>query len=327
MFGKMRVGILGAGKIAAVMADTLVKMGKAEAYAVASRSREKAYAFAKEHGVKVSYGSYQDMLKDKKVDLVYVATPHTFHYEHARMCIDYGKPVLVEKPFCVNAKEAEKLLDYAKERNTFITEAIWTRYQPMRQTINEVIVSGAIGEPKFLTANLGFNILDKDRVIKPELAGGALLDVGVYPLHFAAMVFGHDIAQMHASATFTETKVDANDSITILYKDGRMAVLNSSMQAFSDRKAVIQGTKGFMIIENTNNPESYVVYGGDNQKVKAGKRPRQITGYEYEVEACRKAIAAKKIYCEEMPHEEILRMMRQLDQIRNLCNIHYDFED
>jgi len=326
MFMKMRVGILGAGKIAAVMADTLAKMGKAEAYAVSSRQQDKADTFAKAHGVKVAYGSYQDMLKDKKVDLVYVATPHTFHYEHARLCIDYGKPVLVEKPFCVNAREAEELLNYAAERNVFITEAIWTRYMPMRQTINEILAGGVIGEPKMLTANLGYSMLDKERVIKPELAGGALLDVGIYPLNFAAMVFGHDITQVQAYATFSDTGVDANDSITLTYKDGKMAVLNSSMQAVSDRKGIIQGTKGFMVVENINNPEAYEVYDAEYKKIKSGKRPKQISGYEYEVEACRKAIASKKIFCEEMPHEETIWMMRQMDQIRNICKIHYDFE-
>ncbi|MBR1693058.1 MAG: Gfo/Idh/MocA family oxidoreductase [Lachnospiraceae bacterium] len=322
----MRVGILGAGRIAAVMADTLSKMGKAEPYAVASRTKEKADTFAAVHGVKVSYGSYQDMLADKKVDLVYVATPHNFHYEHARMCINYGKSVLVEKPFCVCAKDAEELLNYAKERGVFITEAIWTRYMPMRQTINEVLASGIIGEPKMLTANLGYSMMDKERVIKPELAGGALLDVGIYPLNFAAMVFGHDIIQTQAYATFTETKVDAGCSITLVYRDGRMAVLNSSMQAVSDRKGIIQGTKGFLIVENINNPESYEVYDASYNKVRSGKRPKQVTGYEYEVEACRRAIAAHRLSCEEMPHEETIRMMRQLDQIRNICKIRYPFE-
>lgn len=326
MIMKLRVGILGAGAIAGTMAATLAKMGKAEAYAVASRDLEKAQTFAKVHGVKHAYGSYQEMLKDAGVDLVYVATPHTMHYEHARMCIDFGKPVLVEKPFCVNTKEAEALLAYAKERGVFITEAIWTRYMPMREKINEELASGSIGEPKLLTANLGYAMTHKERLMKPELAGGALLDVGIYPLNFAAMVFGHQIKQLHSFATFTETGVDANDSITIIYEDGKMAVLNSSMLAVSDREGIIQGSNGFMIVDNINNPQSYTIYDGNHQKVKKVKCPKQISGYEYEVEACRKALNAKKLSCEEMPHEETLWMMRQMDQIRNQCKISYPFE-
>lgn len=327
MNSKLRVGILGAGSIAKKMADTLAKMGKAEAYAVASRDLEKAQIFAKVHGVTQAYGSYQEMLKDENVDLVYIATPHTLHYENARMCVDFGKPVLVEKPFCVNTKEAEKLLAYAKERGVFITEAIWTRYMPMRDMINQELASGSIGEPKMLTANLGYVMTHKERLMKPELAGGALLDVGIYPLNFAAMVFGHNIKQIQSFATFTETGVDANDSVTIIYEDGKMAVLNSSMLAISDREGIIQGSKGYMIVNNINNPQSYTIYDGSYKQVKSVKAPEQISGYEYEIEACKKALDAKKLSCEEMPHEETLWMMRQMDQIRMQCKISYPFEN
>lgn len=323
---KLRVGILGAGAIARTMADTLARMGKAEAYAVASRELEKAQLFAKMHEVKEAYGSYQEMLRDEKVDLVYIATPHTLHYEHAKMCIDFGKPVLVEKPFCVNAKEAETLLSYAREKEVFIAEAIWTRYMPMRDKINEELASGSIGEPKLLTANLGYSMTHKERLVKPELAGGALLDVGIYPLNFAAMVFGHNIKEIHAFATFTETGVDANDSITIIYEDGKMAVLNSSMLAISDREGIIQGSKGYMIVDNINNPQSYTIYDGNHKEVKKVKGEKQISGYEYEIDACQRALNARKLSCEEMPHEEILWMMKQMDLIRKQCKISYPFE-
>lgn len=323
---KLKVGILGAGSIAGIMADTIDKMKWVECYAVASRDLEKAKKFAAVHNVKYAYGSYLEMLKDKKVDLVYVATLHTLHYEHARMCIDYGKPVLVEKPFCVTANDARQLLSYAKERNVFIAEAMWTRYMPMREEIDRMLTSGIIGEPKLLTANLGYEMMHKTRLISPESAGGALLDVGIYPLNFAAMVFGHEIAVVNAVCTYTETGVDAQDSITITYKDGRMAVLNSSMVAVSDRKGMIHGTKGFIVIENINNYESITVYNDKNEKIAYKKRPKQISGYEYEVEACRRAITKKQLFCEEMPHDETMRMMYQLDQIRNICKIKYPFE-
>ncbi len=323
---KLKVGILGAGSIAGIMADTIDKMKWAECYAVASRDLEKAKKFAAAHNVKNAYGSYMEMLKDKKVDLVYIATLHTLHYEHARMCIDYGKPVLVEKPFCVTANDARQLLSYAKERNVFIAEAMWTRYMPMREEIDRMLTSGIIGEPKLLTANLGYEMMHKTRLISPESAGGALLDVGIYPLNFAAMVFGHEIAAVNAVCTYTETGVDAQDSITITYKDGRVAVLNSSMVAVSDRKGIIHGTKGFIIVENINNYESITVYNDKNEKTAFKKRPKQISGYEYEVEACRRAINKKQLFCEEMPHDETIRMMNQLDQIRNICKIKYPFE-
>ena len=136
---KLKVGILGAGRIAAIMADTISKMKTAECYAVASRSMEKALEFASLHNVTKPFGSYEEMLADKDLELVYIATPHPFHFEQAKMCIDAGKPVLVEKPFCVNAKEAEELLAYAKEKNIFISEAMWIRYMPMYETILKLL--------------------------------------------------------------------------------------------------------------------------------------------------------------------------------------------
>lgn len=323
---KLKVGILGAGRIAAIMADTISKMKTAECYAVASRSMEKAMEFASLHNVTKPYGSYEEMLADKDFELVYIATPHPFHFEHAKMCIDAGKPVLVEKPFCVNAKEAEELLAYAEEKNVFISEAMWIRYMPMYETIMKVLNSGVIGEPKMITANLAYPMLHKERLLKPELAGGALLDVGIYPLNFADMVSGSEVRDIQSAAVMTADGVDAHDSITIRYENGSMAVLNTSMQTVSDRKGIIQGTAGVMIIENINNFESLTVYDKDYKKKVFKKAPKQISGYEYEIEACKKALKRKKKECEQMPHQVTMKMMKQMDLIREQIGLVYPFE-
>lgn len=323
---KLKVGILGAGRIAAIMADTISKMRTAECYGVASRSMEKAMEFASVHHVTKPFGSYEEMLQDEKVELVYVATPHPFHFEQAKMCIDAGKPVLLEKPFCVNAKEAEELLAYAKEKKVFITEAMWIRYMPMYDTILKLLKNGAVGEIKMITANLAYPMLHKERLINPDLAGGALLDVGIYPLHFADMIQESPVKDIHAVAVMTADGVDAHDSITLRYEDGSMAVLNTSMQAVSDRKGIIQGTKGVMIIENINCFESVTVYDKDYKKVTFKKAPKQISGYEYEIEACRKALKHKKKSCDQMPHEITLKLMKQMDEIREQIGLVYPFE-
>lgn len=323
---KLRVGIIGAGRIAEVMAETLRKSRKAECYGISSRSLEKAQAFAFAHDVKKAYGSYEEMLEDKKIDLVYIATPHTHHLEHAKLCIDYGKPVLVEKPFCVNEKQAKEVLDCAKEKKVFVTEAIWVRYLPMYKIIKDIMNSGIIGKPLMLTANLGYEMTQKERLVDPNLAGGALLDVGIYPLNFAYMMFGDDIKEIKAEAVMTDKGVDAQDSITIIYQDGRMAVLNTSMLTVSDRMGVIQGSKGFMVVENINNYQSVVVYDENYKKVLSKKCPKQITGYEYEVYACKDALKKKKLSCDEMPHEETLKLMRCMDEIRAKIGLKYPFE-
>lgn len=320
------VGILGAGGIAGTMASTIAKMKGVKCYAVGSRTLEKAQTFAKQFKCKKAYGSYEELVADKKVDLVYIATPHSEHYENMKLCIRYKKPILCEKSFTANAEQAEEIFRLAKENNVFVTEAIWTRYMPFLKNIKDVVNSGMIGEPKMLTANLGYPISQVPRLIKPELAGGALLDVGVYPIHFASMIFGSDIEKVTSTCTYTPTGVDEQNSIIIQYKDGRMAVLHSSMLIKSDRKGIIQGSKGFVIVENINNYEGMTVYDSNGKKSASYKPPRQITGYEYEVEACRKALEEGKLSCEEIPHEETLRIMKFMDALRKEWKIVYPFE-
>ena len=326
MLGKFNVGIMGTGNIAAVMAETLNRMKGVKLYAVASREKVKADVFAGKHGVKKAYGSYEELVKDNKVELIYIATPHSEHYENARLCLENNKPVLCEKSFTANAAQAEELFKLAREKHVFITEAIWTRYMPMLKTIREVIGSGVIGDPKTLTANLGYVINKVERILSPALAGGALLDVGVYPINFAMMIFGNNIEKVSSSCTYTDTGVDRQNTVTLQYGNGKYAVLNSSMESLSDRKGIIYGTKGFAIVENINNFESITVYDASYKKAAEYKRPKQISGYEYEVEASIRAIRAGKIQCEEMPHEEILRVMKLMDSLRKEWGIVYPFE-
>lgn len=255
-----RIGIIGCGWIAEKMAITLQGMEKVEAYAIASRDLNKAETFAQKWNFTRAYGSYEEMLDDELVDLVYIATPHSHHYAHTRLSLLKGKPVLCEKAFTANAKETEELLQLAKEKNLFLTEAIWTRYMPLSQTICELVDNGAIGRPQLLTANLCYPNYHKERMHKPELAGGALLDLGVYTLNFAAMVFGTDIIRTTSACIKTDTGVDAQNSITLEYADGKMAILCSSQMAKSDRQGIISGDKGFIIVDNINNPQKVSVY-------------------------------------------------------------------
>ena len=174
----MKLGILGAGGIASTMAKTVAGMKDVEAYAVAARDLGRAQVFAQKYEVKKAYGSYEEMLADDEVGLVYIATPHSHHYLHAKMCLEAGKHVLCEKAFTVNGEQAQKLFDLAKEKKLLITEAIWTRYMPSRKMINDIIESGVIGEVTAVTANLSYTVSHVERIRKSELAGGALLDVG-----------------------------------------------------------------------------------------------------------------------------------------------------
>lgn len=324
---RLNVGILGCGAIAATMANTVRKTKGFCMYAAASRNLDKATGFAKRNGVRKAYGSYEELLQDKKVDLVYIATPHSEHFEHAKLCISYGKPCLVEKAFTVNEAQAREVFRLAKEKNVFITEAIWTRYMPFVRTMKEVLASGVIGKPVYLSANLGYAIRGKERMVEPSLAGGSLLDLGVYPLNFALMMFGDDLLRVEASCTYTSKHLDEQDNLTLIYKDGRMAALTATMLGTTDRKGTIVGTEGYLVIDNINNFERMTVYDGKYKKIASYKRPRQITGYEYELQACRMALENGWLECPEMTHDETIRMMRICDVIRRQIGVIYPFEN
>ncbi len=310
------IGILGTGWIADKMATTLAGMTTARAYAVASRTLDKADKFAAQFSIPKAYGSYEALADDPEVDLIYIATPHSHHFENTKMCLLKNKPVLCEKAFTVNTPQAEELIRIANERKVFLAEAIWTRYQPMRQMINNVINSGIIGKLQMLSANLCYPNIALQRMYDPALAGGALLDLGVYVLNFADMFFGDDIKSISSHCIKYPTGVDIQESITIEYNDGRIAVLWSSQLAKSDRQGIISGTDGFVIVENVNNPQSYAIYNQDYQLVKKVDCPPQITGYEYQVDCCIRAINQGKIEPDEMPHADTLRIMRQMDALR-----------
>lgn len=319
----MKFSILGPGGIARSMAKAVQNLDGVEAYAVASRAYERAKAFADEWGFEKAYGSYQEMLQDPQVELVYVATPHSHHYQYAKMCLEHGKHVLVEKAFTVNAKQAEELIRLSEEKNLLLTEAMWTRYMPSRKMIDEIVESGVIGPVTSLTANLGYPLKHVERLQSSELAGGALLDLSVYPINFALMVFHSRIRDVQASAVMSPGGIDWMNSITLTFEDGKMAVLHSNMLALPDREGVIFGEKGYIEVQNINNCEEIRVYN-QNREVEARYQvPEQINGYEYEVLACMQAIEEGKYECPQMPHGETLRVMKLLDQIREIWGMKY----
>lgn len=311
----IKLAILGAGGIAVQMAKTVAGMDNVEAYAVAARELSRAQAFAGEHGFAKAYGSYEEMLADKEVDLVYVATPHSHHFKHAKMCLEAGKNVLCEKAFTVNADQARALFALAAEKKLLITEAIWTRYMPSRKMINDVIASGVIGEVTSLTTNLGYSLFGIERIWEPKLAGGALLDVGVYTINFARMIFGDTTTDVKAQAVF-KNGVDMIDSIVMNFAGDKVATLQSSVCGVSDRVGGIFGTKGYIEVQNINNPEKITVYDNQHTETAVYYPPKQITGYEYEVEACVKALETGALECPEMPHGETIKVMEIMDEIR-----------
>lgn len=331
---QINAAILGAGRIAQSMAKTLVAMAADERYrdlvapyAVAARDGERAAEFAAKYGFPVSYGSYEELAADPNVNLVYIATPHNFHAEQAVLCMRAGKGVLVEKAFGANAAQSQEMLDVSAQTGMLCTEAIWTRYMSSRAMIDDIIASGAIGEVQAIEANLCYPTTAKARITDPALAGGALLDVGVYPINFIDMIMHNaPIARIESSMQPFETGVDAHDSMTFYYENGVMATAQSSILCHSDRMGAVWGTKGYLTCQNINNVESIDVFDGTHTVTAHYDVPAQLTGYEYEVAAAAQAVLDGRTECAEMPHADTMRIMKLMDSLRADWELTYPFE-
>lgn len=322
-----KVGIAGAGWIAEKAAVTLNGMHGFRCYAIASRSKEKAEAFAARWNVEKAYGSYPEMLEDPDVDLVYVATPHSHHFDITRQAIGKGLPCLVEKAFMANLNQARAIVDFAKSRKVFLAEAIWTRYQPAVEMVRNLIREGRIGEPRLITATLGYSMGNKERIMRADLCGGALLDLGVYALNFVRMFCDRPIISIDSQCVKSETGMDLTHAVSIVLEGGILANLQASACCVGDNTGVIAGTEGNLIIDNINNPQTIRVNGPDRVFQEEIRVPPQITGYEYEFIACRDAIADGLLEPPQMPLEETLYIMGLMDNLRTGWGVRYPMDD
>ena len=323
--GQLRVGIIGAGWIAEKAAITLDGLANCEAYAIASRSKEKAEAFAEKWKIRKAYGSYSELIADPSVDLVYVATPHSHHYDVTREALLAGKPCLVEKAFMANLRQAKEIVELARERKVFLAEAIWTRYQPVVKMMRDLI-SSRIGTPRLVTATLGYSMGDKPRIMRADLCGGALLDLGVYALNFVRMFFDADIVSITSQCVKSQTGMDLTNAITLVLSDGVLCNLQSSAACVGDNIGVIAGTDGNLIIDNINNPQKITVNGPDRTYIETIRVPQQITGYEYQFIACRQALIDGLLEPKEMPLEETLYIMELMDGLRKDWGVKYPMD-
>ena len=323
---KLRIGIIGAGWIAEKAAITLNGLTECECYAIASRSLEKADAFANQWNVTRAYGSYAELLADPNVDLVYVATPHSHHFDVTRQALLADKPCLVEKAFMANYRQSKEIVDLAHERKIFLAEAIWTRYQPVVKIVRDLINSGRIGTPRLVTATLGYSMGEKLRIMQPDLCGGALLDLGVYALNFVRMFFPTDIISMEGTCIKSKTGMDLTNAMTLVLSDGMLCNLQSSAACVGDNIGVIAGTDGNLIIDNINNPQKITVNTHDRKFVEDIHVPKQLTGYEYQFLACCQALIDGLLEPREMPHQETLYIMELMDGFRQKWGVRYPMD-
>jgi predicted dehydrogenase len=317
-------GILGAGSIARKFATDLKNLDDARLAAVGSRSLEKASAFAGEFGAARAYGSYAAMADDPEVDVVYVATPHPFHREHAILCLERGKAVLGEKPMAVNAGQVRDMVACARREKVFMMEAMWTRFNPVTVQVRRWLAENKIGEARLLEVDFGFRArLDPEgRLFNLDLAGGALLDVGVYVVAYAAMVFGDSPAQVQAAAHIGETGVDEQTAMLLRYDAGQLALLSCAVRATTPHEARIVGTEGSIHVPAFWHASSATLSA-------QGQEPVTYTGefgYHYEAAEVMACLRAGQQESAIMPLDESIAIAETMDEVRRQIGLTYPVE-
>ena len=327
MTQQIRWGILGPGAISTKFAIGLQSADNGRLVAVGSRDELKAIAFAKRFGAPKLYGNYISLVNDPEVDAIYIGTPHAFHKEHAIMAMQAGKHVLCEKPFAINAQQAADMIEVARETSVFLMEAMWSRYLPTLVKTRELIAAGAIGNVRMLNADFGFRmgtVLPEHRLFNPDLGGGALLDVGIYPLSLASMLFGK-ATKISAMANLGSTGVDEESVFVLGYPDGQMAICSTAIQLNTPHEATILGTDGSIHI-----PSPWWV--SDRITLKTGNKettfrlPYKGNGYTHEAEELANCVAAGKTESAVMPLAESLGIMETMDAIRKEWGLVYPME-
>lgn len=326
MNSTFKVGIIGAGWIAEKAAITLAGMAGFQCYAIASRSQQKADAFARQWGVEKAYGSYSALLDDDQVDLVYVATPHSHHYDVTLEALEKGRSCLVEKAFMANLEQAKAVVELARRKKVFLAEAIWTRYQPLVGMVRQLLADGRIGSLSTINATLSYYMMEKERILRPELCGGALLDLGVYTLNFMRMFCDAPIRSIRSQCVKSDTGIDISNTISVVLEGGILANLQSAANCVGDNIGVLSGTDGNLILDNVNNPQKITVNTHDRVFVEEIHVPKQITGYEYQFYACRDAMQAGLLEPPQMPWEEILYIMQLMDGLRREWGVVYPMD-
>ena len=323
----LKWGILAPGGIANRFAEGLKGLPDAELVAVASRSIDRANEFATRHGAARAYGSYEELVADPDVQAVYVANPHNFHKDSTILCLERGKAVLCEKPFAVNAGEAQAMVDAARANNVFLMEAMWTRFLPAWQQVRSWITEGRIGEVRLLNGTFGFrtNADPAGRLLNPDLAGGALLDVGIYVTSAAYWVTGQDPVSVASEMNLGETGVDEQSTLLFRYANGALAMLGCAVRTNTRHVFTIYGTDGWIEVPHQFwNTTGAILHVGDEETRFA--EPHLSNGYEYQAREVAECIARGRNESEILPLEETVRIMKTLDTIRAQNGFVYPFE-
>ena len=311
---KINFAVLGPGKIAEVVLNAIKEKVDFAYYAVASREINRAIAFKSKHGFLKAYGSYEELYLDEQVDLVYIATPHAFHYEQMKECITHGKHVICEKAFTLNSKQAEEVLSLAKKHNVLVAEAMLTAYLPSRNLIRNLLDSKEIGDVVSYNGVFANSLMHVERVVTKSLGGGALLDIGIYPLYFAISMFGTNFEVKDIQIKQYQG-IDASTTFTLSYPNGFTANIYTSIEEEKGIYGDIIGTNGRIHIENIARPSEIIIYDKLGNVKRNLSSIRNTSGYEYEFQTVLKALLNGKLECSEMTHQDTIILLQTMDQV------------
>lgn len=317
-------GIVGLGKIAHKFALDILKTDNAKLWAVASRSKQKSINFADEFKVPNAYGSYEELLDCKDLDVVYIATPHSFHCEQTILFLDNGIPVLCEKPLAINSNQVDQMILASRGRGVFLMEAMWTRFLPVTNNMLKLIKEDAIGEVVNVKADFGFkaDFNAASRLFDPKLGGGALLDIGIYPVFLSLLLLGEP-ENIVAKAEFASTGVDEFCKMVLEYKDDKTAFLNCSIRENTDTIAEIFGTKGMITLHSRWHESSKLTVKLLTGEVRDYEFEYAGKGYNFETIEVMKCLTNKQIESNFMSLEFSRMLMNTLDKIREKTGIIY----
>jgi predicted dehydrogenase len=327
MADTIRWGIISTGNIAAQFARDLRVADHAELRGVASRSLETARRFAEEHSVPKAYGSYEELAAAPDIDAVYIGTPHACHKDNTLLCLKHGKHVLCEKPLALDQGEALEMVQAAHDAGRFLMEAMWMLFFPAVQKARDLVREGAIGELRMLRADFAFkaDLEPEGRLLNPALGGGALLDIGIYPLALAQLIFGEAPIAIATAAELGETGVDMQSGIVMKYASGACAALSCSFETAMPQEAVIAGTTGTILIPaEFSHPDALVLRrNGSEERITFERRG---IGYYWEVEEAGRCIREGLLESPVVPHDESLALARTMDRVRRVWSLKYPGE-
>jgi predicted dehydrogenase len=320
-------GILGTGRIAKKFAEGLKLAKGAHLLAVGSRSEETAGDFGQQFNIPRRYVGYQEMVNDPDLDIVYISSPHAMHFDHSLLAIRAGKAVLCEKPFTLNSAQAFELAQEARERRQFLMEGMWTRFFPLMTCISDLLSKEVLGEIHMLSADLGIrrSIESRDRLFKPELGGGSLLDVGVYPISLASMIFGEP-DQVTGFAHFGEYGVDDRAAVVLGYPSGGLASLYMAIRTETPKEAVILGSNGSIRIHSNFVIPTRMTIHIEGEAERVIEKALEGNGMHYEAIEVMQCLSEGKTESAIMPLAESISIMKILDEIRDQWGFRYPSE-